>query len=503
MSSLSEYNNNPGNLKPPGGKVDFYKGQIGVDDNGFAVFKNKDFGRKALVQDLEAKIKRGVNTPEKFIEVYSPAGAENEETGRDNYKLYLAQQLGLSGTGKPFGKEHIEKLADAVTAFEGGTWMDKKPDGPPAKEAEASPYGSDVVSEDGAPEASVEQESPYGPDAVGDGAYGPDVVRDQSLDVDQAARSRKETAALTGLTGAGLGSIYSLKSPAIRLMSRIGLLPGTKPPSPTEAAELVERIMSREQVSPQSSATTPGGKWAAKTGYGMGEGTVQDVSSRYQRAMPSGKVSGPYVKKFGPAMPGESRDLVQRLIDRRLASEAAQATAEGDVLLRQSLEKSLTPAQDIPQKVAQWVMRSPIVRGGLAGLGIGYNLQGASQNFKQPGALNTAAGVTNLTGAGLSALGMIPKLAPVANPAAIAATTGAEIMSDLARGDKQAAAESALTGLTAIAPRTFGPLGALLYSRGLNANEEEEMKRLLEQQARNPNFYSGKLSLPADAWKAP
>ena len=60
-----------------------------------------------------------------------------------------------------------------------------------------------------------------------------------------------------------------------------------------------------EQVAGQ----TPGGKWGAKTGYGMGEGTVQEASSRYQRAMPQGKVSGPYAKKYGPAMPGESREI--------------------------------------------------------------------------------------------------------------------------------------------------------------------------------------------------
>ena len=38
MSTLAEYNNNPGNLKPPKGVT--YEGQIGVDDNGFAVFEN-------------------------------------------------------------------------------------------------------------------------------------------------------------------------------------------------------------------------------------------------------------------------------------------------------------------------------------------------------------------------------------------------------------------------------------------------------------------------------
>ena len=36
MSTLAEYNNNPGNLRPPAGVK--YDGQIGVDENGFAIF---------------------------------------------------------------------------------------------------------------------------------------------------------------------------------------------------------------------------------------------------------------------------------------------------------------------------------------------------------------------------------------------------------------------------------------------------------------------------------
>lgn len=138
MTSLADYNNNPGNLRPPGGKADFYKGQIGVDDKGFAIFETRDFGRKALVQDLEAKIKRGINTPEQFIDIYSPAGAENEEVGRDNYKIYLAHKLGLKSTDEQFSKEHIERLADAVTAFEGGTWMDKGKKEEPAESPQAA-----------------------------------------------------------------------------------------------------------------------------------------------------------------------------------------------------------------------------------------------------------------------------------------------------------------------------------------------------------------------------
>lgn len=119
MSTLSEYNNNPGNIKPPGGKADFYEGQIGVDDNGFAVFVNRDFGRKALIQDIRAKQQKGVNTPHTFIDRYAPAGKENTEEARDNYKLTLTAGLGLKGTNEQFPPGSEEKLADLITQFEG------------------------------------------------------------------------------------------------------------------------------------------------------------------------------------------------------------------------------------------------------------------------------------------------------------------------------------------------------------------------------------------------
>ena len=50
----SDFNNNPGNLRPPPG-VKYY-GMIGVDDKGFAIFENKDYGRQALINDINKKI---------------------------------------------------------------------------------------------------------------------------------------------------------------------------------------------------------------------------------------------------------------------------------------------------------------------------------------------------------------------------------------------------------------------------------------------------------------
>ena len=113
----SDFNNNPGNLRPPPG-VKYY-GMIGVDDKGFAIFENKDYGRQALINDINKKISDGLNTPDKFIDKYTPASEENPEDSRDNYKIFIATRLGLNDTGAEFPKNAAEKLADAITKFEG------------------------------------------------------------------------------------------------------------------------------------------------------------------------------------------------------------------------------------------------------------------------------------------------------------------------------------------------------------------------------------------------
>lgn len=118
MSTVAEYNNNPGNLKPQGFT---YKDQIGLDDRGFAVFASKEAGRNALIQDIQIKQKRGINTPQSFIDKYAPAGSENSEASRDNYKVGMAGHLGLKNTNAPFPDGSAEKIADFITSFERGS----------------------------------------------------------------------------------------------------------------------------------------------------------------------------------------------------------------------------------------------------------------------------------------------------------------------------------------------------------------------------------------------
>ena len=133
MDSLADYNNNPGNLKPPKGVT--YEGQIGVDDKGFAIFENKEAGRTALINDIKTKIEKGHDNPEKFIDRYAPKGEENAEESRENYKIWMTHALGLKGTNEPFPENSAEKIADAITKFEGGTWNKAEEEKKPAEAA--------------------------------------------------------------------------------------------------------------------------------------------------------------------------------------------------------------------------------------------------------------------------------------------------------------------------------------------------------------------------------
>ena len=57
----------------------------------------------------------------------------------------------------------------------------------------------------------------------------------------------------------------------------------------------VERVMGAMRAGTPPAAGTSGARWAAKTGYGLGEGTVRDVAERFKAAQPqpigSGKVT--------------------------------------------------------------------------------------------------------------------------------------------------------------------------------------------------------------------
>jgi len=79
------------------------------------------------------------------------------------------------------------------------------------------------------------------------------------------------------------------------------------------------------------SPTTPGGRWAAKTGFGVGEGTVEDVNAAYRRRQNTGKISSKLDKKFGVRKPGESAQIMQRMLDKSAAESLPDAAAEAQL----------------------------------------------------------------------------------------------------------------------------------------------------------------------------
>jgi len=111
-------NNNPGNLKPmtmKRAKQLWGDSVTGVDKQGHAIFRSSELGRKALIQDITAKANRDL-TVEEFVKVYAP-DASSDST--KNYIIHIAKKLGITSSDKIKGSDY-NKLADAITKFEGG-----------------------------------------------------------------------------------------------------------------------------------------------------------------------------------------------------------------------------------------------------------------------------------------------------------------------------------------------------------------------------------------------
>lgn len=109
-------NNNPGNLKA--GTP--WKGAVGVDRAGFAIFDTMANGVRALGMDLTAKMNRGLNTISEILDVYAPASENPTAT----YKAKLAEWVGV-GIHDPLNGHHLPNLIDGIIRFENGKRLDQ------------------------------------------------------------------------------------------------------------------------------------------------------------------------------------------------------------------------------------------------------------------------------------------------------------------------------------------------------------------------------------------
>ena len=91
--SRSYRNNNPGNLRPPGGRTNYWAGQTGVDSGGFAIFDSYESGFAALETNLNAHIARNPNQSlADYIGIYAPSTDGNDPV---SYASFVADQLGV------------------------------------------------------------------------------------------------------------------------------------------------------------------------------------------------------------------------------------------------------------------------------------------------------------------------------------------------------------------------------------------------------------------------
>lgn len=237
----------------------------------------------------------------------------------------------------------------------------------------------------------------------------PTVVDRAKETAKEALGGAKNVAAASGMTEEELMGI--LAGAGLGMAEKVGLGPAgvtqsfATPPAPPGAAPVAA-----PSGIPQGGGATSGERWAAKTGYGVGSGTVQDVSSRYQRAAGQGPISSRMAKTWGVPQPGESPQLAQRLIDRSAAPRVG-ALDQVTNLFRQMAERT-------PRAVADIAQKAPILSYPLAGYSIGSDIGGMRRELarENPNYLDALLLGTQALGTGLS---VIPATAPVGLPMAL------------------------------------------------------------------------------------
>lgn len=247
----SDYNNNPGNLRPPKGMT--FDGQIGIDDKGFAIFETPEQGQNALVNDVKTKIGHGLNTPEDFINKYSPAG-DNSEEARNNYKIHLADQLGLKSTTDPFPKDAHDKIAQAISSFEGGTWSTPEQ----SSQAPAQP--------------AVESAS-----APASAASGSNNTNNENVNLSLPLPAQS---AITGTAGAVVGAGLGL-TPKVQIPYQI------YKDWKNKQANNVENVAKSPAIIDQTNVEYPSEPWVAKPQNAQDQ-TIQNGQSRTERVTRGG-----------------------------------------------------------------------------------------------------------------------------------------------------------------------------------------------------------------------
>jgi hypothetical protein len=257
---------------------------------------------------------------------------------------------------------------------------------------------------------------------------------------DLSAGRPVEMGAMSGAVGSGLGAVYSVKAPAVRLAQRVGLLPGGKSITPTEAAQLVEKTIT-DAVPPSGSKPLHGGEKWQKSLTGISTPGAQMSKDSLDLAKDMNAAVGP---KGAQGFTGGTITEGGIILSPR---DAAAVQAKNAAIPAQ------VPSQPgVAQRLSKSILASSPVRGGLAGFGLGYGVQDAYNRYM----------AEKPAQAGLSALGTAASTAApfVGSAAAIPlAGLGALIPAYLQLQDDPEAKAKFLKGMSgkgAYANRGFG-----------------------------------------------
>jgi len=414
--SRADYYNNPGNLRP--NKNGFYEGQIGTDKDGFAVFETPEAGRKALLQDIRSKVEeQKLNTPEAFIDKYAPKGDNSEET-RKNYKIHIAEQLGLDDTTKAFPGDYHEKLANAIAKFEGSTLSE--------------------------PQEAPQSEQPTGAVLEGENPYPP--APEETVEAQQQQVSDKEkrayAGAISGVVGAGAGTKALAAKKAFGVASRF-----------FPAMSYGEAPHPAASVGP---TTRPGGNGVINWWEATHQGQVSPLTdlekqnaTDYKNIHAAGKQaeqlhslvqSKDFGKGYGP-VEGSSIYLGPTAAQEVRGALPAEPSSPG--VFRTGLGVLGKISNSLP------------VRTGLAGFGAGYNAQD----------LYNAAQKGDITGQALAGTGLATDLYQFL-PRWFAVTKASPIVNAISGGTETArrAREGDITGASIAGAGTLAPIAASLLA---------------------------------------
>lgn len=218
---------------------------------------------------------------------------------------------------------------------------------------------------------------------------------------------------LTGAVGTGIGTLAT----GAQAFDAMKTASAVKRAGLEEAARIAAN-----QTGSQAGGLTAGEKWAAKTGYGKGAGTVQDVSSRFQRSVGKGEISGRMDKLWGQALEGENPQLTQRLIDRANAAEAAAKAkippkVGGLDWITGKFANMVKPAAGVASTVGKYALPP------LAGLSAGLDAAEMFHEYEKPEDQRDYAKMAlkgaSIVGGGLS---MFPPAAVVGIPLSLGAS---------------------------------------------------------------------------------